>query len=307
MNYELFRGGNLMDFGKVITAMITPFDKDGNVDYNKAQFVAEHLLANGSDSLVVAGTTGESPTLSHDEKLKLFAAIKEVTSAKKGAYMIAGTGSNDTAATAEFSRQAEKAGADAVLTVVPYYNKPPQEGLYQHFATIAAATELPVVLYNVPVRTITNMTAQTVIRLAQIDNIVALKEAHNDMEQVKTIREGAPADFAIYSGDDAITLPMMKYGARGVVSVASHIVGNEIKAMIEAYNADDMVEAERLHDYLMPVFKKLFIVSSPIPLKYCLEKMGFGTGDCRLPLCTLAEAYGNPTELDAMLIEYGII
>jgi len=305
MNYELFLGGSTMDFGKVITAMITPFDKEGNVDYNKAQFVAEYLLANGSDSLVVAGTTGESPTLTHDEKLKLFTAIKEVTSAKKDAYMIAGTGSNDTAATAELSRQAEKAGADAVLTVVPYYNKPPQEGLYQHFATIAASTGLPVVLYNVPVRTITNMAAETVIRLAQIDNIVALKEAHDDMEQIKAIHENT--SLAIYSGDDAITLPMMKYGACGVISVASHIVGKEIKAMIEAYNADDMVEAERLHNYLMPIFKKLFIVASPIPLKYCLEKMGFSTGDCRLPLCTLAEAYDNPTELDAMLVEYGII
>ena len=272
-----------MDFGRLITAMITPFDVNGMVDYNQAQRLAAHLYDNGSQSLVIAGTTGESPTLSEKEKLNLFSCIKEV--AKGRGYVIAGTSSYNTAESVEMTRAAAKVGADGILAVAPYYNKPPQEGLYNHFAAIAAACELPVMLYNIPGRTGINMQPQTIARLSKIDSIFAVKEASGNMDQVSAILQLVDDDFLIYSGDDSLTLPIMSLGGYGIVSVAGHIVGKEIKSMIDMYLAGDYRGAAEMNRYLYPVFHNIFITTSPIPIKYCMNKLGFKAGDCRLPLC----------------------
>ncbi|MCR4962732.1 MAG: 4-hydroxy-tetrahydrodipicolinate synthase [Firmicutes bacterium] len=272
-----------MDFGTVITAMATPMDANRAVDYDGAQRLAEYLLANGSDALVVCGTTGESPTLSKEEKLKMFAAVLEV--AKGKAPVIAGTSTYDTAASVELSKKAEALGVDGLLTVTPYYNKPPQEGVFQHLQAIAQAVSLPVILYNVPSRTNVNLMPQTVARLAQIENVVAVKEASSNPEQVMAIRQCTPPDFIIYSGDDAETLHVLELGGIGVISVASHLVGKQIKEMIDCYNRDDMAGAQALHEKYGMLFKKMFLCANPIPLKFCLNQLGLPAGPCRLPLC----------------------
>ncbi len=272
-----------MDFGTVITAMATPMDTNKAVDYDGAQHLAEYLLANGSDALVVCGTTGESPTLSKEEKLKMFAAILEV--AKGKAPVIAGTSTYDTAASVELSKKAEALGVDGLLTVTPYYNKPPQEGVFLHFQAIAQATSLPVILYNVPSRTNVNLLPETVARLAQIENVVAVKEASGNLEQVRTIRQCTPADFIIYSGDDGDTLPILELGGKGVISVAAHLIGKQIKEMIDCYNQGDMANARLLHEKYGDLFKKMFLCANPIPLKFCLNQLGLPAGPCRLPLC----------------------
>ena len=291
-----------MDFGTVITAMLTPMDTNGAVDYDKAQLLADYLLNNGSDALVISGTTGEAPTLSKDEKLKLFSAIHEVT--KGRAPMIAGTSTYDTAASIELSKKAESLGADALLAVTPYYNKPPQEGVYRHFKAIAESVSVPIILYNVPSRTNVNLLPETVTRLAEIDNIVALKEASGDLDQVAKIRKVTPADFILYSGDDGLTLPMLKLGAKGIISVAGHMVGNQIKEMINCFERGDIAQAEQLHQRYLPVFQKIFICANPIPLKYCMDKMGLPAGPCRLPLCEADIA--AQTELNALLKEFAL-
>ena len=291
-----------MDFGRLITAMITPFGADGMVDYNQAQHLAAHLYDNGSQSLVIAGTTGESPTLSEQEKLKLFSCVKEV--AKGRGYVIAGTSSYNTAESVAMTRAAAKAGADGILAVAPYYNKPPQEGLYNHFTAIASACDLPVMLYNIPGRTGINVQPQTVARLSKIDNIFAVKEASGNMEQVSAILQLVDDDFLIYSGDDSLTLPIMSLGGYGIVSVAGHIIGKEIKSMIDMYLAGDYRGAAEMNKYLYPVFHNIFITTSPIPIKYCVNKLGFNVGDCRLPLCP---AEGSLREiLDNMLRDMDI-
>lgn len=269
-------------WGPVLTAMVTPFTPTGEVDYARAGWLAERLVDNGSDGFVVSGTTGESPTLSKDEKLRLFATVVEKVGGR--ATVIAGTGSYNTAESVRFTQEAEKTGVDGVLLVNPYYNKPSQEGLYQHFTTVAAATTLPVMIYNIPGRTGVNLLPETLARLAEVENVVAVKEASGDLSQIAEVRRRLPADFLVYSGDDALTLPILSVGGVGVVSVASHLVGREIREMIEHFMAGRVREATALHLKLLPLFKSLFIQTNPVPLKSALAMVGCAVGGLRLPL-----------------------
>ncbi len=292
----------MAEVGRLITAMATPFDEAGQVDYSQAKRLANALLASGSDGLVVSGTTGESPTLSTDEKLRLFSEIKEAIG-ERGA-VIAGTGNYNTAESVELSQEAESAGADALLLVVPYYNKPPQEGLYQHFKTVAESVNIPCILYNVTSRTSLNMTHDTTIRLSHVDNIVGVKEAGSDMDQIARIIDGSQGGFRVWSGNDNETFYMMAMGGYGVVSVASHLVGSQIKQMMGYLLEGDVEKAGAEHRRLHPIFKALFVVSNPIPLKYALNKVGFNVGMPRLPLvpCDAASA----TQIDSVLERYDI-
>jgi 4-hydroxy-tetrahydrodipicolinate synthase len=273
-------------FGRVITAMVTPFDNELNVDYQKARRLATHLANNGSDGIVVAGTTGESPVLSKEEKMKLFQAVKEEVGHK--VKIIAGTGSNNTKESIALSKEAETIGVDGIMLVVPYYNKPSQEGLYQHFAAIANEVKLPIMLYNVPGRTATNMLPQTVARLAKIDNVVALKEASGNMDQLSEIKSLVFDQIFIYSGDDSLTLPMLSVGGLGVVSVAAHLIGQEIQQMVNYFSNGDHDKALEIHLQLLPVFKILFITSNPVPLKFALNNIGIEVGGVRPPLVQLS-------------------
>jgi 4-hydroxy-tetrahydrodipicolinate synthase len=271
-------------FGQVLTAMITPFTEDGAVNYAVAEQLAAHLVAHGSDALVVCGTTGESPTLSWDEEYQLFKTIQQAVAGR--AKVVAGTGSNSTLEAIEATRKANHLGLDGSLQVVPYYNKPPQEGLYQHFRAIAQAVpDLPLMLYNIPGRTGQNLAVETVARLAEISNIMAIKEASGNLEQVSQVRRSTPEAFTIYSGDDALTLPMLAVGATGVVSVASHLVGGQIQQMIRAFEAGQVKTAAEIHLKLTPLFKALFITTNPIPVKAALALKGWQVGSVRLPLC----------------------
>lgn len=271
-----------LNLGQVITAMVTPFDQNLAVDLAGARRLARYLVDNGSDALVVAGTTGESPCLSDEEKLALFQAIKEEVGDR--AKVIAGTGSNNTIGTVRLTSAAEALGVDAVMLVVPYYNKPSQEGLYQHFAQITDQTRVPVMLYNVPSRTGINMTAATVERLAQLERIIAIKEASGDLEQVARIRRDTPPEFAIYSGDDSLTLPMLALGCRGVVSVASHVAGTHIKDMIRAFFQGNHDQALAAHLQLFELFKVLFITSNPVPVKAAMQQLELCASNVRPPL-----------------------
>jgi 4-hydroxy-tetrahydrodipicolinate synthase len=272
----------MAEFGRVLTAMATPFGPDGVVDYEQARRLALALLDSGSEGLVVAGTTGESPTLTHDEKVRLFAEVKRAVGAR-GA-VIAGSCNYNTAESIELSREAAKAGVDGLLGTVPYYNKPPQEGLYQHFKAIAEAVGLPLLLYNVPSRTVTNMLPDTAVRLSQIENIIGIKEASGNLEAITHILRRSRADFRVWSGDDSLTLPILSVGGYGIVSVASHLVGRQIGQMVRAHVEGRAEEAAKLHRELMPLFNVLFVTTSPIPLKYALNKLGWSVGTPRLPL-----------------------
>ncbi|MFO7172341.1 MAG: 4-hydroxy-tetrahydrodipicolinate synthase [Bacillota bacterium] len=268
-------------FGRLITAMVTPLARDGSVDYPRARQLARRLADQGNDALVVAGTTGESPTLTREEKLRLFAEV--VAEVGDRVQVIAGTGNNNTEETIALTREAEATGVHGILLVTPYYNRPPQEGLYRHFRAVADATRLPVMLYNVPSRTAVNLAPATVARLARdCPNVVALKECVAD--QVGPVLAQAPEGFAVYSGDDAATLPMMAQGAVGVVSVASHLVSPQMRRMIDAYIRGDVAEAARIHRGLLPLFKGLFRTTNPILVKAALELVGFPVGGLRLPL-----------------------
>lgn len=267
-----------------MTAMVTPFREDGSVNYEEAERLAAHLAANGSDTLVVCGTTGESPTLTWEEEYELFQAVQRAVAGK--AKVIAGTGSNSTHEAIAATQKAAKLGLDGSLQVVPYYNKPPQEGLYQHFAAIAeACPDLPIVLYNIPGRTGQNLQPETVARLASVANIVAIKEASGSLDQASQIRRLTPPDFKIYSGDDSLTLPLLSVGGSGVVSVASHIVGHSIQGMIQAFEAGRVLEATEIHIKLFSLFKTLFITTNPIPIKVALKWSGWNVGGCRSPMC----------------------
>ncbi len=268
--------------GRLITAMVTPFGEEGEVDYRQVRRLASALLNSGSDGLVVVGTTGESPTLVRAEELRLFSEVKSAVG-EQGA-VIAGTGSNSTAEAVETTKEAERIGVDACLLVVPYYNKPTQEGLYQHFKTIAESTSLPCILYNVPSRTITSLSAETVIRLSQIENIIGVKEASSNLDQIAKIIDGAREGFLVYSGNDSDTLPILALGGYGVISVASHLVGNQIKEMISSFIEGKTDRAARLHRHLLPLVNALFVVSNPIPVKYAVNHIGFPVGKPRLPL-----------------------
>jgi 4-hydroxy-tetrahydrodipicolinate synthase len=271
-------------FGRVLTAMVTPFLPTGEVNYPVAEKLANHLVDHGSDTLVVCGTTGESPALTWDEEYALFQVIKQAVGDR--AQILAGTGSNSTQEAIAATQKADKLGLDGSLQVVPYYNKPPQAGLYGHFEAIARAVpDLPIMLYNVPGRTSCNLLPETVIALSQISNIVAIKEASGNLDQVSEISRLSPAGFEVYSGDDSLTLPMLSVGAVGVVSVASHLVGDFLQQMVLAFEAGKVQEAAALHLKLFPLFKALFAVTSPIPLKVALELQGWSVGRCRLPLC----------------------
>ncbi|MGW7160285.1 4-hydroxy-tetrahydrodipicolinate synthase [Paenibacillus taichungensis] len=280
-----------MDFGRLITAMVTPFNEQGEIHWEETARLIDYLIDDQkSETLVISGTTGESPTLSDKEKVELFEfAVKHAAGRCK---IIAGTGSNNTAHSIHLTQDAERAGVDGVLLVVPYYNKPSQEGMYRHFEAIANATKLPIMLYNVPGRTAASLSAATTIRLAQIPNIVATKECVS-LEQVTQIAAGAPGHFRVYSGDDASGLPAIAVGAYGIVSVASHVVGAEMKQMIDSYFGGAPVQAAQIHQKLFPVFKGLFECPQPLPnpvaVKYALTLRGLDVGSVRLPLIAATE------------------
>ncbi len=278
----------MTDFGRVLTAMVTPFNSAMEVDYGKARKLARYLVENGSDGLVVSGTTGESPTLTNEEKIKLYAAVVDEVGGR--AKVIAGTGNNDTADSVWLTREAEKVGVHGIMAVAPYYNKPPQEGVYNHFRTIAEATGLPVMLYNIPGRASINIMPDTISRLAQIDNIVALKEAAGSLDQASEIRRKTPPDFLIYCGEDSLTLPMLSIGSHGVVSVVSHVVGPELQKMVNTFLDGDLQTAARIHLDLFPVFKTMFITTNPIPVKAALNMMGLEVGGLRPPMLPANEA-----------------
>lgn len=294
-------------FGRVLTAMVTPFDARGRLDEDGIARMAAHLLDNGSDGIVAAGTTGESPTLSHDEKLRLFTLVKQAVGSR--GKVIAGTGGNDTATSIRLTQEAAELGVDGALLVVPPYNRPSQEGLYQHFKAIAnAAPELPCMLYNVPPRTAQNMDAATTIRLANdVSNITATKEAANNLVQVAEIVGGTDDDFSVYSGDDAMTLPLLAVGGQGVVSVTAHLVGSDMQAMCRAFFAGQLDEAARLNIKMLPIVRACFqpTTPSPAPLKAALQMLGLPSGPLRLPLVEANEKEKNI--MRAAMADYGLL
>ncbi len=290
----------MKQLGRVLTAMVTPFDRDGKVDLPTAKRLARHLVQNGSDGLVIVGTTGESPTLSHDEKLAMFRAAVEAVGSDGS--VVAGTGSNDTAATIALSREAEAIGVDALLLIAPYYNKPNQEGLFRHFKAVAEATRLPIILYNHPPRTGVAIAPETLARLAEIPNIVALKDSSASLDVASEFRKVTPEGFMLYSGNDSLTLPMMSVGGYGVISVASHLAGRDLHRLVDACVEGNWTLARELHYQLWDLFNGLFIAPSPAPVKAALGMVGLEVGGVRLPLveCTDAEVARVRAILEAL-------
>lgn len=274
-----------MNFGQILTAMVTPFDHNEDIDFPATRNLINYLISNGTQGLVVSGTTGESPTLTDEEKVQLFKFTVEVVNGR--VPVIAGTGSYSTKASINLTKQATDAGVDGIMLVVPYYNKPSQEGLYQHFQTIAATTSLPIMLYNIPGRSVVNMSLDTVIRLSEIPNIVAIKEAGGNLDTMSEIISNTPEDFSLYSGDDGLTIPVLSIGGTGVISVASHIIGNEMQAMIAKFNNGNVREAAMDHRRLLPVMKALFAAPNPTPVKTALNLKGVPVGGVRLPMVPL--------------------
>jgi len=273
------------EIGRLLTAMMTPFKSDGSVDYQAAEKLAALLTADGSDGVVVSGTTGEAPALSDDEKIELIKAIKK---AIPGKSVVAGTGSNDTRHSVKLSERAMKAGADALLAVVPYYNKPPQEGMYQHFKAISEAG--PTIMYNIQGRTAVNMTAATTLRCAELPGIIGVKEASGDLDQIGLVCAGRPDGFTVWSGDDSWTLPLLAVGGQGVICVVSHIAGRSMKRMIDAYSSGENDAAQKIHSGLLPVIKTLMTTAAnPVPIKSAINAMGFPAGPFRLPLVPLTD------------------
>ncbi|NYE08743.1 4-hydroxy-tetrahydrodipicolinate synthase [Bacillus niacini] len=274
-----------MIFGQVLTAMVTPFDQHGEIDYHAARTLVNYLIDNGTDGLVVAGTTGESPTLTTEEKISLFKFVVEVAAGR--VPVIAGTGSNNTRASISLTKQAEEAGVDGIMLVAPYYNKPSQEGLFQHFKAIAEATSLPVMLYNIPGRCAVNISVETIVRLSEINNIVAVKEASGNLDAMAEIINRTPDTFTLYSGDDGLTLPVLAIGGAGVVSVASHVIGNQMQEMVTLFKNGRVQDASVLHRSLLPIMKALFMAPNPTPVKAALNMQGVQVGDVRLPMIPL--------------------
>ncbi|GEK57831.1 4-hydroxy-tetrahydrodipicolinate synthase [Marinococcus halophilus] len=274
-----------MNFGRLSTAMVTPFDEHGDIDYTALTKLINHLISTGTESIVVAGTTGESPTLSHEEKISLFRHTVQTVNGR--VPVIAGTGSNDTRASLALSLEAEKTGIDAVMLVTPYYNKPSQEGMYQHFRTIAEGINTPVMLYNIPGRSAAGMTPETIVRLSHVKNICSIKEASGDLEAAAYILQHAPQDFTLYSGDDSLTLPLLSVGATGVVSVSAHVAGESMQDMIQSFFNGQPVYAASRHRDLLPLMKSMFAAPSPTPVKAALEMRGIISGDVRLPMVRL--------------------
>ncbi len=289
--------------GRVITAMATPFTADGALDLERAQALAEYLIANGSDGIVVAGSTGESPTLTFDEKRALFGAIAQAVGDR--AEVIAGTGTYDTAESIHLSTMAAEQGVHGLLVVTPYYSRPPQSGLLAHFKAIAAATDLPIILYDIPVRTGRKIEHDTLLQLAEVPTIVGVKDAAADLAGTARLAAEAPGDFTIWSGDDALTLPMLALGAHGVISVVSHLVGGRIQEMIAAFAKGDVEGAAAINAELQPIFDVLFITSNPIPLKAALEMIGQPVGGPRLPLVAATEA--ERAQIHAVLQKFGLL
>ena len=293
---------SMNDIGRLLTAMVTPFNEQGDVDYSEAKNLAMALVESGSDGLVVAGTTGESPTLSREEQKELFSLAK--SSVPNTVAVVAGTGSNSTSEAIKYTGDAQDAGVDACLLVVPYYNKPTQEGLFQHFKAIAENTELPCILYNVPSRTVTNLSADTTIRLSSIPNIIGIKEASGDFNQISRIIKGTGSEFRVWSGNDNDTFGIMNIGGYGVISVASHIIGLQIQAMIKFIVDGRISQAAELHLKLLDFFNGIFIVANPIPIKYLVNQCGINVGPPRLPL--LAPDIETVTFLDALVAKYTV-
>lgn len=275
-----------MNFGQVLTAMVTPFDQNGDIDFNKIRTLVNHLIANGSDGLVIAGTTGESPTLTNTEKLDLFRFVAHVANGR--VPIIAGTGSNNTRASIELTKQAEQTGVDAIMLTTPYYNKPSQEGLYQHYKAVAQATSLPVILYNIPGRSAVGMAPETIIRLSETSNIVSVKEASGNLDAMTDIISKTPDDFTLYSGDDNLTLPVLAIGGNGIISVSAHIIGNDIQEMVQSFKNGDIQRAAAIHQDILPTMKALFAQPSPSPVKAALNLMAIYVGDVRLPMMPLS-------------------
>ena len=276
------REENMGPFGELLTAMITPFDRNGSVDYDRMARLAMHLVDNGHDGLLVTGTTGESPTLTDGEKLALYSTVVEAVGNR--ASVVAGTGTYDTHHSIELSVRAAEIGVDGLMAVTPYYSRPPQSGLLAHFAAIADSTDLPLIVYNIPGRTATLIEAETLAEMAEHPNIVATKDAVGDLEYTRASLDLAPDDFALYSGDDSATLPMLELGGVGVISVAGHLAGRQIKRMIDAHRRGDAAEAWRLHNGLMPLFGACFVEPNPMPTKAGLNALWEPVGDPRLPL-----------------------
>jgi len=282
----------MTEIGRLLTAMVTPFNDRGEVDYPQACRLAKALLDSGSDGVVVSGTTGEAPTLSREEKLRLFAEVKQAVDGR--GVVIAGTGTYSTAESIELSKEAEKAGVDGLLLTVPYYNRPTPEGLFRHFEAIARSTKLPCILYNIPGRTGTNMTVETTLRLSRVPNIVGVKEASGNLDQIARIVDGAPEGFRVWSGNDGDTLLVLAVGGYGVICVLSHLTGLQMKQLIESYLAGRTEEAAKLHRRLLILNNALMtLASNPIPIKYALNQIGFRVGPPRLPLVEPDEATGE--------------
>jgi 4-hydroxy-tetrahydrodipicolinate synthase len=278
-----------MNLGTILTATITPFDSNGNLHSAEAARLAQWLVDRGNDGLVVAGSTGEGQTLTPQERVQLFRTIKESVSGR--ASVIANVGTNDTRESVAAAREAEKAGADALLVVVPYYNKPPQSGMLAHFGAMAQATPLPIVVYNIPNRTGSNMLPDTLLELARRhSNIVAVKESSGDLMQISTILADRAPGFAVYSGDDHLFLPCLALGADGVVGVASHLCSPQYRSMLEAFKRGDSEGAARIHRELLPLMRALFATTNPIPVKWAMRCLGFDAGECRLPLDAMPES-----------------
>ena len=272
-----------MEIGRLLTAMVTPFDSEGRVDYALAGRLALSLLNSGSEGVVVAGTTGEAPTLSQEEKLRLFSEVKSAV-ADRGA-VVAGVGTYNTAESVEQAREAARTGVDGLLITTPYYSKPPQEGLFRHFEAVATAAQIPCIIYNIPGRTGTNVTAETQVRIAQVPNITGVKEASGDLDQIARIIEEAPSTYRVWSGDDQMTLPILGLGGYGVICVVSHLVGIQVRDMIRVHVDGRVEEAARIHRRLLPLMKTLMTAAgNPVPVKYALNQVGFPAGGFRLPL-----------------------
>ena len=277
------------DCGEVVTAMITPMTESGAIDYDRVESLAAHLVDSGSEAILVAGTTGESPTLTNEEEIELVNSVKRAV--QNRVKIILGAGSNSTASAISYSKFAQKEEVDAILSVVPYYNKPNQRGMIEHFSAVAEATDLPIIMYNIPSRTGVNMLPETVAYLAEkYDNIVGLKQSFGDMDKISELKILCPENFAIYSGDDSLTLPMLSLGAHGVISVASHLFGSEIKSMIRNFKTGQLAVAKNMHRTLYPAFKKLFMAPNPVPVKAALAHRGLINEHVRKPLAVLNEA-----------------
>lgn len=292
-----------MSIPRVFTAMVTPFDDNLRVNYDKAAELSDYLINNGSDGIIVSGTTGESPTLTKEEKMQLFKVVKDAVNGRGEVW--AGTGTNNTQVSIEMNRAAEDLDMDGLLCITPYYNKPTQEGLYQHFKALAENTKLPIMVYNVPGRTGINILPETVARLAEFESIAAVKEASGNIDQISKLVSLLPDRIRVYSGDDSLTLPMLAVGVQGVISVASHVAGKDIHNMIDAFFDGNYKEALRIHQKLLPIFKGMFICSNPIPVKESMNLLGHKVGNFRLPLVNATET--EIATLTKILKDYGAL